>query len=86
MYSYEDRTEVEEPATGECYCHLSMHSSAEGHSQRPCHHCEEDVRREWPEMFEPEPPHFDPIEISPLEVIELEEWRPARSWPERDAA
>ena len=73
MYSNEPPAIHEEPQAGQCYCHLSMHSEA--HSARPCHHCEEQVRREWPEMFEPDPPppplpmHF---EIGPLEIVELE--------------
>lgn len=55
MYSYEAPAIHEEPEPGQCYCHLSMNSAHEGHSPRPCHVCEEEVRREWPEMFEPLP-------------------------------
>jgi hypothetical protein len=72
MYSNEAPAIEETPGDG-CYCHLTMH--AEHHSPRPCHVCEEAMQREWPEMFEPEPPpppfpvHF---EISPLEIAQLE--------------
>ena len=60
------RSYEEEPEPGQCYCHLTMHSSHEGHEQRPCHFCEEEVRNEWPEMFD-----IEPIEISPSHILEL---------------
>jgi hypothetical protein len=80
----EDQAEAEALSlSGQCYCHLTMHSSHEGHSARPCHVCEEEVRREWPEMFEPEPPEAAApliyIELTPLQIVNLPEWNERNS-------
>jgi hypothetical protein len=76
MYSYEAPAIDEAPVFGECYCHLSMHSEA--HSPRPCHLCEEEMRREWPEAFDAEPEEPEPFEIG------VEEWRVVRRWNENE--
>jgi hypothetical protein len=87
-YHIEQRNEIppdqaqgyEAPEPGQCYCHLTMH--AEHYPKRPCHHCEEEVAREfiaWCESDEREDQLREQreqefYELGPLDVIQFEEW------------
>lgn len=64
---------------GECYCHVSMHC----HHPEPCHFCKAEVEREFIAWCEEDdrneaadevPADMQLTIISPLDIVEIEEW------------